>query len=278
MKLNPIPLTHSQTQTPYPQYAQHSPLPQSQTSYSQPSPIPQTQSLYPQSFQQPPQQQYPSQGPNLGILHRDVDTLIRSHRSDLVTRPFDVAIQERLSALLELQRILRAGQLMPNEVQQVRDQVDNLMASSSPAAAPPAPTPAPYNIPSYPPQQIPPQPAPVQAPISAAPDLSSLLSSNSLAEIIAKAQRGSATPPVAHASLAHDRPSSGLAISSNTFKSEPTVGSDLLASLRNAGIIPTPSTRTPTNGGGPFVAPPVASKRGPGPAIDVQLTSASLKM
>ena len=256
-------LTNWQSQTPFSQFAQHPPLPQSPVPYQQP---------FPQTTQQ-----YVPPGPNLGILHRDVDSLIRSHKAELVTKPYDAAIQPRLSALLDLQGVLRTGQLPPDQVQQVRDQVDALMASSASSATPAAPTPTPYSLPSYPLQQTPtPTPILPQAPPTV--DLSSLLSSNNLADIIAKAQRASATPPVAHASLVQDRPSSAAGATPSSTDVSASGGSDLIASLRNPGILTTPATSTPTNGVLPFVAPPKAGRRGPGPVIDVQLKSASLKM
>ena len=260
-------LTGLQTYSPYPQAQPYQPPQPAATPYQPP-------------YQQPRQQalQYP-QTPNLNqdfqSLHRDVDELIRKTREEFAANIHDSSIQTRLKALLDLQSLMQHQHLPPHEMQMIRDQVaalsrpsfnaTNPVSSLFPGAALPGPPP-----PSQ--SQQPQQSMPSSA------DIQSLLSSNNLADIIAKAQRATPTPPLQHASLAHVQPSA-LNASQLPNAGAPAAGPNLLASLRAAGLIPS-GAQTSSNGIVPYGTPPVQGiqPNPPGSANDVELTSASLKV
>jgi len=254
---------------PQPQYNQYH-VPQAATPvYSQPQ-------QHPQGYSQ-----YPPPGISIDSLHADIERLVRSTQDEFATNPYDVSVQERLQALLTLQTILVQQQLLPVELQQVRDRVTKLSVATRRTLPTPAPIPTSYTPTAH--QQPPPShPVPNQSPPGQNLDFQALMSSNKLADIIAKAQRGVAPPPVSQAPAIPQ-----IAPSSNSSAPGYSTGEphSLLASLRAAGML------TPTN---ESLAPPrqIQSPYGtpqnahtahtgsarPGPVNDVELTSASLKM
>ena len=211
-------------------------------------------------------------------MNKDLDNLIRKARDEFAANIEDFSIQTRLKALLDLQGLMQQQQLPPHEIQMIRDQVNAL---SRPAPHLPNPISSPYNFTPQPapvlPPQLPPQAPPQQQNFASTPDLSSLLSTSNLAEIIAKAQ-GATPTPLLQTSQTIANTSQGLPLKPPAVN-QTSSGSDLMASLRAAGLIPS-NAQTPTNGLLPFGTPPPASTR-PGqnaPRIDVELKSASLKV
>lgn len=268
---------HVQTRPPFQPYPQYPP--------AQPTPP-----AYQQNFQQPPGFQ-PPPTENLDSLHKDIADLIAAAQKEFAANYWDTAIQKQLKALLELQTILRSHQLPPDQIQQVRDQVAQLSASRRQAAITPAPAPVP-------PTPVAPPSVPQQQ-----PDLQALMSSNALAQLLASATSSQPqqppqpppTPPVPQippqpTPLPSSQPSINTA-------SAPAVGeSELVASLRAAGILP-PSSSTILNGISqtpqptfPYSQAPAMTHTPPTLPVnlaraaavetrnDVQLTSASLKI
>lgn len=263
------PFSHQQ----YPQNLPPRPVPSPyQQPYGQalPQPLPQT-AQYPQ---------FSNQNQDLQILHSDIDNLIRKARDEFAANIHDTSIQTRLKALLDLQGLMQQQQLPPHEIQMIRDQVNAL---SRPVFNASTPAPPVYSPPlPAPPIQSPfPQvrrPAPAPQPIPQTTDLQALLSSNNLADIIAKAQRATPTPPLATASLATAQPVTPIN-AQPPAAAAPAAGSDLMASLRAAGLLPADAV-TPANGVLPFTLPPSTTLPPSqiGPVNDVQLTPMSLKM
>lgn len=216
---------------------------------------------------------------NLDSLHRDIEDLISTAKIEFASSPYDLAIQQRLKALLDLQTILRSQQLPPDQIQLIRDQVAQLsLARPAPAAPLPPPTPSVY---------IPPPAPPVQQPA----DIQALLSSNKLADILANAAKAQQPPTPNILQIPLQQPQIPPSQSPMTPTPAPSgSGISLIASLRAAGVLP-PDSNTPVNGS--FVPPPAFGYSShPPPASqtslarppfqelrnDVQLTAASLKM
>ena len=225
-------------------------------------------------------------------LHRDIGNLITAARAEFAATPWELAIRQRLKALLDLQTILKNQQLPPDQIQLIQNQVAQLSASSRPATVAPTPAPAPVSV-SVPPPSITLPPPPKQQ-----SDLQALLSSNALADILASATKVpqvSQTTSVPHipfgqASVPPSQPS--INATSTSAGSQ----SSLIASLRAAGMLP-PTTTMPINGAlnasqplfqystpQPTIhTPPTQSINPAQPSSlerhnNVQLTSASLKM
>ena len=210
-------------------------------------------------------------------------------RNDFAANPWDQAVQGQLKALLELQNIVRNQHIPPDQIQQIRDQVSQMYAQRRAAAIAPTPAPAP----APPPSIAPPQVAQQQPVTQQQPDLQALMSSNTLAQILASAAKSQQHPPAPTVPQAPLQPTQ---LTSSTPSTNPTStpaenGSSLLASLRAAGILP-PTTTTPLNG---VSHPPVfnystsstVTQTPPPPSVNfsrpethdtVPLVSASLKM
>ncbi|OKL59084.1 hypothetical protein UA08_05838 [Talaromyces atroroseus] len=200
---------------------------------------------------------------DLSALHRDIESLIGSARADFANNPFDIAVQQRLKALLDLQSILQRQQLPPDQLKLVRDQVSALAPAST---FPPAIT-----------ATLPPQQA-----ATPQPNLATLLNPNTLAGLLqATANRQQPTPPPALASnLSQLQPSS---------TPQAAAENPLIASLRARGLLPpvsatgTPPAATPFNL--PLIIPgqtPPVSVPTPQNAsditINVHLSTASIKI
>ncbi|KAL9124447.1 MAG: hypothetical protein Q9217_006221 [Psora testacea] len=255
----------------YPQSIQYQPPPSATPAHQQPY---QTSSTKPQYT--PPV--------DLASLHRDIDELIVAARAEFAASPYDLSIQTRLKALLDLQTLLRQQYHPPEQLQQVRSQVTQLKNASRPPPVASVPTSSfytstpPQHLAQYhpPPSQAPPsQQIPAQTSTPQPVDFQALLSSNNLANIIANVQKSPSTPPTHHEPIPP------------TPSSIPVAGStgggavDLLASLRAKGLLgPSTGSPIPAAQPAPYGTPPFvnAGLVHPGPVNDVQLTSASLKM
>lgn len=255
----------------------HSPYPP-QTQYVPPQPPqqPYQQQAFQQPYPQPagyPQHLLPSQ--NLDSLKKDIADLIGRTKAEFAANTFDNTLRDRLKALVDLQIILEKQQLPPHELQAIRDQVAQLSAASKPTSVPPPYVPPPH-LPHHQPHRL--QQTPAQLPAPQTNDIQALLSSRNLADIIAKAQQNTSTPPTAHAASPQTQQPPVAA------PSTPSVpGSDLLAMLRANGMLPS-NSNTPTNGSLGYPSsttntPPILSASLVRPSMinDVELTSASLK-
>ena len=271
---------------PYPQYIQPSP--------SNPLP-PQFQPPVQQQYQQPPiypqqplaYQQTPPPVQNVDPLHQDIENLIVTTKRDFASAPFDAAIQGRLKALLDLQTILKTTVVSPMEMQQIRNQVAQLSVPR-PLVAAHVPTPAPPAAASYvapPPPQQTPQPT---------PDLQAMLSSNALADILAKATKPQ-QPPTPTYSQGPSQPPQVPPAQSYSTSTPVSIsgGTTLIESLRAAGML-LPQPTPPINGApshpshgypqlphfphSPSTPPTIPVRLGISEMHnDVELTSASLK-
>ncbi|KAL9588227.1 MAG: hypothetical protein Q9203_002957 [Teloschistes exilis] len=224
----------------YPNYNQH-PAPQHtppvfQAPYQPPNPY---------SSQPPPHQ-------DLSSIHQDIENLIFTTKHEFAARHWDADLQTKLKSLLDLQSVLRNEQLLPKQIQDIRDQVTQLVRASRSASLttslPPVSTPQPNPVlmpvpPLYP---APPQPA-TQSPI----DLGSTISSNVLADILASAARAKQStptpslpsgvpPPPYHRVSTPQVPPNPVAAPSNTTAS-------LLESLTAMGMLP-PNPLAPHGG------------------------------
>ena len=285
----PPPVQHYPQQ--YHQQPQHGPPGPAPGSYHQP---------YPPTPQPNPNfHTYNNPGHDVYLLNMDIERLIKQARIDFGANVHDTSIQTRLKALLDLQGILQKQQLPPSDIKMIRDQVNAL---SHPPPMPPVPTPQPFSMAGpvpqpaysqYPQVQSPYlqqaaqqnnafnhlQP-PAQVPSTQAPDLSSLLASNNLAAILAKAQRSTPTPPQSYAQLAMSvtTASAPVAIPAAIAGPGALPGSDLMASLRAAGLVISDQNAGNGTGFAP-VTPPVgfSALSSSLPMNDLDLTSASLK-
>ncbi len=236
----------------------------------------------PQPFQQPFQQpvSYPHNPPPqqpLDSLINDIAELVRTTQEQLAANVYDNGLKGRLTALLQLQDVMSRQLVTPNQVQAIRDQITALSAPLSrvPATASYVP----------PTQALHQQPLPFHQPLIPARQqqtngLQASLDSKSLADIIARAQQSSATPPAPQASL--PQPQSAPNLHSSM---QPAPGVDLVAALRAQGLLPSGSI-TPANDSNGCVPLPTTSHTPstlstslvrPALINDVELTPASLK-
>ena len=220
------------TNSPYPPYQQLAP----------PGTAPYQQSQPPPSYTNPPP---PSQ--NLESLHRDIEGLINAATEEFGGNLYDTAIQTRLKALIDLRNILRTQQLLPDQIQAIRNQVNLLQAAKAPPApAPLVPTPQPapmiastppVSLPYSPPVQIPYQAPPL--PPQAAP---ALPPTNYLASLLASVERSKSAQPInTYTPPPISTPSVDAQISAAPTENP------LLARLRASGLIGGSSV-TPLNG------------------------------
>ncbi|TPX11020.1 uncharacterized protein E0L32_008057 [Thyridium curvatum] len=151
---------------------------------------------------QPPAPAYgapPAQpgGLSMGSLSQDVEQLITACKAEFAQNVHDASIQTRLKALLDLQSLLQAQHLPPDQLMLIKTRVDELSVEMRGRKAPSyTPTP-PVTVPPYqPPPHQPPAAAPVPPPATAPPpaagvSLDALLGRGALASLLA---RQSATP------------------------------------------------------------------------------------
>ncbi|KAJ5584124.1 mRNA cleavage factor complex component Pcf11 [Penicillium hispanicum] len=206
---------------------------------------------------------------DLGSLNRDLEALISSARNDFANSPFDPTYQQRLKALLDLQRILQQQQLTQDQLKLVRDQVSALAAIQ--------PAPSTQNItPNFPAASA---PAPVSTPPtqSASQPLQQLLNPGTLAELIkATAVRQQPTPPPQIPNVLPPVPQAPSASSTQP----PVAENPLIAALRSRGLLPSASapptlaTSGPATGGSlPFIIPGQIRSTPPVPTPQVTLSS-----
>lgn len=265
----------------------------------------------PQFTHQPPYQNQSQPSPTFDLLYRDISDLIHRFKNSFANNPSDPQARNTLHALLQLQTLLQSHLLQPEDLERVKAQVAQLAVvpttpiSSSysyhpPTAASPYPAqsnPSSYLPPPTPSYYSPPPAVPAALPPTqqAQPDLSSLLNSNNLADLLAsvKAQNPAATPQAPSAAIPQPQShfSQPLSTAGAAATEQP---SSLIASLRAAGVLP-PERSPSLNGAHPPAAAPIYSSvhapnatpnyllAPPGklsataPNNDVELTSASLK-
>ena len=244
---------------------------------------------------------------DLDSLHTDLQGLVNGAKEEWSRNLNDTNVQYRLENLLHLQQILNTQRLPSDQIQLVRHQISLLSISAQPNLPVHPITSQPGYVTNLPQEassqlaallqsQLPssslplipepnahttPQPAPPKTP-SPAPQqnlyLSSLLSPDNLASILAAASAPQPPPVTSSAPLGgpptptlFNVQAGPISISENTTSS----GDSLMASLRKAGILP-PVSETSINGGHtPAAQVPFMSSL---PPNDVKLTSASLKM
>ncbi|KAL2001122.1 hypothetical protein VTN02DRAFT_2208 [Thermoascus thermophilus] len=244
---------------------------------------PQTPQQYPQSASQPRQDAV-----DLGALHRDIEALIATARTDFANSPLDPSVQQRLKALLDLQAILQRQELPQDQLKLVRDQVS--------ALAPSKPTPQPTqtlppNLPAVPPPGVSTPPTHSIPQQIQPPNLQQLLNPGTLAELIkATGNRQQPTPP--------PQPSNPFPQVQPTTTPQPSSAapatSDLISALRARGLLPpvTSATSTPQASPAfpnlPFILPGQVRYTPPVPTpqtstssditINVQMSTASIKI
>ncbi|KAK2755685.1 hypothetical protein FQN54_005834 [Arachnomyces sp. PD_36] len=238
-----------------------------------PQPEPYSRYGQPQAYSQPRQDSI-----DLGVLHRDIENLIATARSDFAANPLDTSVQQRLKALLDLQSILQRQQLPQDQLKLIREQVSQLAPPPKPA---PQPTPSQQQPAPTPPVATPPTNPASNA--SFPPNIQSLLNSNTLADLIkATANRQRPTPPPqSQQAFPVPQPSTSQAAAPATSENP------LIASLRARGLLPPPTAApaAPEIPHLPFILPgqagfnPVqASQSNPPASTSVQLTSTSIRI
>jgi len=198
--------------------------------------------------------------------------LILSARNEFANSPFNPTSQQRLKALLDLQRILQSQQLPPDQLKAVRDQL-------AAYAVPPAPTQNP----------VPTPPVPLSTPptLPASQPLAQLLNSETLAGLLkATAGNQQPTPPPQFPTIPSIPP---MPAASTPQPAE----SPLIAALRMRGLLPPASappslaSGTPVTGGAlPFMIPGQARATPPAStpqastlsSSTVPMNTASMKM
>ena len=267
----------------------------------QPTPL-----QYPQSYQPTQVQQYqqqttyaphPQPPSNLDTLHKDINNLISTAKAEFLTDVNNSSLRDKLKALLDLQSVLSNHRIAPHELEAVRQKVAELSAPPAPPAPVPYPppvlsTPVPFTNGMNPSQQVAPEShthvsaPPIPPPNHIHQSDISIINSNRLADILAKAQQG---PRI---SVSTSSPAPYTAPPVATLPAPTSTGgpSSLLAQLRAAGFLDSEGG-TPLNGS---IAPPPSqymppqvsghtptAQLAPPPRIatdnDVELTSASLK-
>ncbi|KAL8829495.1 MAG: hypothetical protein Q9170_006142 [Blastenia crenularia] len=227
-------------------YPQRPPFPQyNQTPHPQPTPP-----TYQLPYQPPaPYTSQPPPAQDLASLHRDIDHLISITKHEFAARHWDSQLQTKLKALLDLQAIMRSQQLPPNQIQAIRDQVSQLAQISQPAAPAPSLPPATTSL-SDPVRTPVPSTYFAPPPSTSLPqaDLHTMISSNTLADILASAARTKQSTPI---------PSQGPSIPPSQYSQEPIQqappepaptpspnAASLLANLQALGML-APNTATP---------------------------------
>ncbi|KAJ5090390.1 mRNA cleavage factor complex component Pcf11 [Penicillium argentinense] len=235
--------------------------------------------------------QTPPQGnsPNMTLesLHRDLNALVEGARAAFARSPFDISCQQRLQALLDLQRILQQQQLPPDQLRIVQDQVSSL------AATQPGPAPAPIAQNSVPSAPVATPPVPVSTPPTQPTPQSfqSLFNPGTLADLIkATANPQQPTPPPQIPNpLTQMPPMPPMPPASGTPQ---PAENPLIQALRMHGLLPSASAPpammsaggTPRAGPLPFLMPGQPHSTPPAPtpqlasASTVPMNTASMKI
>ncbi|KAK0732640.1 hypothetical protein B0T21DRAFT_349626 [Apiosordaria backusii] len=203
-------------------------------------------------YQQPPSQSpygAPPPGINIDKLKDDIQQLIELDRVDFAQNMHDASKQNRLKALLDLQKVVQSQDLPQAQLVIINDQVAklavNMRAQSQPSSSPSYP-PLPYSthtpIPPVVSQQFPP-------PAAAAPVLPQLPA------VLAAAlgRPASNVAPVAVAAPPPPRPATTGAAAPGTLSLDSILGQGALATLLAAKKPATPQ-QAPT----PVIPPPTA--------------------
>jgi pre-mRNA cleavage complex 2 protein Pcf11 len=190
-------------------------------------------------------------------LSKDIANLIVAMKAELAQNPNDASIHTRLKALGDLQGIMQASALPPDQLELIKNKVTELAAVTMRAlSATPNNVPPPH---ARPPSQTPPQP--MATPVAPAPaqgqvTLDKLLGPGALAALMA---RNSATPqnstpqpppPVLpQAAIRSPQPPAAQPYQQPAATAAPPSSMALLDQLRQAGLLGTPVSAAP-------VAPP----------------------
>lgn len=219
---------------------------------------------------------------------------MQTARNEFVTNPYDVNVQTKLKALLDLQTILKSQQVPSDQKLLIKEQVRQLSEAAKAARLPQrtiSPTPV---VASTPQPFVPPPPPPIN------------ISTDTLAQLLASTQPArnptptipQATPMPQYTGLASLLAPPPVPPTLQVIHQQPAVENSLMASLRAAGLLP---ANAPNSGSFavpqppgmlalPFPPqqfqlprPPVNLAQPVRPALaevknDVQLTTASLKM
>ncbi|KAF2765311.1 hypothetical protein EJ03DRAFT_354969 [Teratosphaeria nubilosa] len=276
MPTNPV------QQSPYPGYGSHQPTPPQHyqlPAFQQPSAPLQHQYNAPHAPIHPPPV-------NLQTLTGDITSLVERMKAQFASNPYDQGMQTKLSALFQLQKMVNAGDIPPNALQSVRDQVSNLAASMNlppptpqPQYQAPTPVPAPAwqaqpppsmpawqapQIPQpYQTTQVPPFVPPASAPAQPNPHILPPGALNSLQSLLASAQKPSTPQMRAAAPVLQNASHAQLSnVQNNVAAAPPANPADLLAALAKSGVlsnlpkVPTPAVSTPIPPPAPAAVPP----------------------
>ncbi|KIV87112.1 hypothetical protein PV11_02680 [Exophiala sideris] len=256
--------------TPPVSYAQ--PYPSQPTPFYQQPQIPQPAQM-PQYLPPTPQPRPVSAAGGVDVqkLHMDIDDLTTDAKIECATHPMDQGAQRKLASLQTLKEILDSGHASENDLVDIRNTIMQKMAEKLAAGRQQASmsqiTAAPVQNPYMPPQPLAHStPAPASAPGS-----NTMFNSTNLAELLrATVNQQPAAQPPSYYSQQH-----GI----NTPQPAPVnplVGSEnpLLAQLRASGLL----SAAPTPPQGLTSALPAFSTFGTDTAIEVTLTSASIKI
>ncbi|KAJ5136958.1 hypothetical protein N7448_005512 [Penicillium atrosanguineum] len=201
----------------------------------------------------------------LESLNRDLEALIGSARNDFANSPFNPTSQQRLKALLDLQRILQSQQLPPDQLKTVRDQLATYAVPQAPAQENAAPVPA--------------HPIPVATPptLPASQPLQHMLNPDILAGLLkATAGNQQPTPPPQFA------PGSFNISQMPTASTPQPAENPLIVALRARGLLPSASAppslasgTPPTGGSLPFMIPGQAQSTPPPATPQISMSSSS---
>ena len=224
---------------------------------------------------------------DLGTLHRDIDDLVVDAKIDCASHPTDQGARTKLSSLQSLKSIVESGKLSDRDLSDVRRSVSEQMSQRIlPARPTPPPVPTPIPGISTPiPYSIPPNITQALAPSNTP----SFLNPSNLADLIrATANRNQPTPPPAVLSLPFQTQVMNTPPVHHAAPAPTAAENPLIAQLRASGLLPATSTPPPhamplgqpfnSGFGVPNLIPPAQSHNAPSIAIDVQFTTASIRI
>ena len=206
-------------------------------------------------------------GVNVETLSNDIHNLIIAMKGEASQNPHDASIQNRLKALLDLQRIVQSTSLPQDQLELIKNQVTELAAvtlrassahNQIPAVAQPPPShhlAAPTQVRQPSPSSVaPPQPpqASGQAPIT----LDGLLGQGALAALMARTTSQNSTPnppPNPQVAVRSPQPTQAAPFAAPPAQAQQPLS--LIEQLRQAGLMP---SQTPTNTSAAPTPPPAA--------------------
>lgn len=224
---------------------------------------------------QPTHPSYPYQAPAQSLpvsavggsneaLSRDIANLIVAMKAEQAQNPGDASIHPRLKALGDLQGIMQASTLPPDQLELIRNKVTELAAVTMRAlSATPNNVPPPQARPT-PPQSQPVAPPPVAAaPVPGGVSLDSLLGPGALAALMARGSSATpqnSTPQPSAPAYPAAAIRSPQAPPAQPFQPPPASSSSnpmaLLDQLRQAGLLKTPASAAPAAAAPPSAQPP----------------------